>query len=103
MRINIINLDKDRWILSKFAKRLALNLKRLGHDVSISKKPKKNVDVNHYIIFLFQKDAKNSYCLNTTNTTMLTHVNDEIRFNKVRSVSKYMDAGIAFSKDHRNS
>ena len=102
MRINIINLDKDRWILSKFAKKLALNLKKLGHEVSISKKPKKNVDVNHYIIFLFQKDSKDSYCLNTINTTMLTHVNDEFRFNKVRSISKYMDAGITFSKNHMN-
>ena len=102
MRINIINLDKDRWILSKFAKRLAINLKKLGHNVTISKKPKKNVDINHYIIFLFQKETEDSYCLNTINTTMLTHVNDDFRFNKIRSISKFMDAGITFSKDHMN-
>ena len=74
MRINIINLDKDRWILSKFAKRLAINLKKLGHNVTISKKPKKNVDINHYIIFLFQKETEDSYfqdqmtdCINKSN------------------------------------
>ena len=56
MRINII-LDKivDSF---KVCKEIGVKPKKLGHDVSISKKPKKNVDVNHYIIFLFQKILK---------------------------------------------
>ena len=38
MRINIINLDKERWILTKFSKKkLALNLTKLGHTVFLSK------------------------------------------------------------------
>ena len=102
MRINIVNLDKDNWILTKFARKLHYNLNRAGHTVFISKKAKKNVDINHYIIFLFQKENKESYFLNTINTTMLTHVNDNFRYNKIRKISKFMNAGIAMSKDHAN-
>lgn len=100
MRINIINLDKDKWILTKIAKRLCFNLKLLGHEVSIHKKPIKQVDVNHFIIFLFQKEKAENYFKNTVNTTMLTHINDDIRYNKIRNISKFMDAGIALSEDH---
>ena len=102
MRINIVNLDKDNWILTKFARKLHYNLKRLGHVVFSSKKAKKDVDVNHYIIFLFQKENKESYFMNTINTTMLTHVNDNFRYNKIRKISNFMNAGIAMSKDHAN-
>ena len=102
MKINIINLDKDRWILTKFAKKLRRCLQEKGHDVVLSKKSKADVHVNHFIIFLFQKEKENFYKTNTVNTTMLTHVNDEFRFNKLKAISKFMDAGIAFSKDHMN-
>mgnify|MGYP001420158415 FL=1 len=100
MRINIVNLDKDNWILTKFARKLHYNLKRSGHVVFSSKKAKKDVDVNHYIIFLFQKENKESYFLNTINTTMLTHVNDNFRYDKIRKISNFMNAGIAMSRDH---
>ena len=103
MRINIINLDKDGWILTKFAKNLFYNLKKIGHNVSISRKAREDVDVNHYIIFLFQKENEDSYFLETVNTTMLTHVNDEFRYNKAKNISKFMDAGITFSNDHLKS
>ena len=52
MKINIVNLDKDGWILTKFAKIIYSELIKKGLEVFLSKKPKKNVDVNHYIIFL---------------------------------------------------
>ena len=100
MRINIINLDKDKWILTKFAQNLYQNLKNQGHTVFLSKKSKEDVDVNHFIIFLFQKENQEFYFKNTINTTMLTHVNDEFRYKKVKGISKFMDAGIAFSSDH---
>ena len=101
MRINIINLDKERWILTKFSKKLALNLTKLGHTVFLSKKPRTDVDVNHFIIFLFQKEDANYYPKTTINTTMLTHVNDDFRFKKIKSISKFIDAGIAFSSHHK--
>ena len=31
---------------------------------------------------------------------MLTHVNDQIRYDKIKSTSKFLDAGIAMSKHH---
>ena len=37
---------------------------------------------------------------NTINTTMLTHVNDQIRYDKIRSTAKFLDAGIAMSEHH---
>ena len=55
MKINIVNLDKDGWILTKFAKNIYRELKKKGLEVFLSKKPKEHVDVNHYIIFLFFK------------------------------------------------
>ena len=53
MRINIINLDKEGWILTKFAKRMNLQLNELGHTSFLTKSPRTDVDVNHSIIFLF--------------------------------------------------
>ena len=102
MKINIINLDKDRWILTKFARKLGKCLIEKGHEVIFSKKSHEDVDVNHHIIFLFQKEEEHHYKTDTVNTTMLTHVNDEFRFKKLRAISKFMDAGISFSKDHMN-
>ena len=102
MKINIVNLDKDGWILTKFAKKIFRELKKKGLDVFLSKKPKKNVDVNHYIIFLFLKNKKEFFPSNTINTTMLTHVNDQIRYEKIRSTARFLDAGIAMSKYHGN-
>jgi uncharacterized protein with HEPN domain len=102
MKINIVNLDKDGWILTKFAKNIYRELKKKGLEVFLSKKPKKNVDVNHYIIFLFLKNKKEFFPTNTINTTMLTHVNDQIRYEKIRSTAKFLDAGIAMSEYHGN-
>ena len=70
MRINIINLDKDKWILTKFAQNLYQNLKNQGHTVFLSKKSKEDVDVNHFIIFLFQKENQEFYFKNTINTNI---------------------------------
>ena len=33
---------------------------------------------------------------------MLTHVNDQIRYEKIRSTAKFLDAGIAMSQHHGN-
>ena len=102
MKINIVNLDKDGWILTKFAKNIYKELKKKGLEVFLSKKPKENVDINHYIIFLFLKNKKEFFPKNTINTTMLTHVNDQIRYEKIRSTAKFLDAGIAMSEHHGN-
>ena len=100
MKINIVNLDKEGWILTKFAKKIFNGLKKKNHEVFLSKKPRNNVDVNHYIIFLFLKNNHSFYPNNTINTTMLTHVNDQIRYEKIKNTSKFLDAGIAMSKHH---
>ena len=39
MKINIVNLDKDGWILTKFAKNIYKELKKKGLKVFLSKKP----------------------------------------------------------------
>ena len=61
MRINIVNLDKEGWILTKFAKKIFNGLKKKKHEVYLSKKPRNDVDVNHYIIFLFLKNNNSFY------------------------------------------
>ena len=100
MKINIVNLDRDGWILTKFAKNIYRELKKKGLKVYLSKKPKDDVDVNHFIIFLFLKNKKDFFPTNTINTTMLTHVNDQIRYEKIRATAKFLDAGIAMSQHH---
>jgi len=100
MRINIINLDKEGWILTKFAKRMNLQLNELGHTSFLTKSPRTDVDVNHSIIFLFLHKDIDFFPPNTINTTMLTHVNDDFRYKKIRSIASYLNAGIAMSKDH---
>lgn len=100
MRINIINLDKDSWILTKFARKLFFHCRILGHDTYLSKKSRSNVDVNHYIIFLFQKENVRDYNLKSINTSLLTHVNDNFRYKKIKAISKFIDAGITFSDHH---
>ena len=58
MKINIINLDKEGWILTKFAKKMYLHLKLMEYECFLSKKARKDVDINHSIIFLFLKDKQ---------------------------------------------
>ena len=100
MKINIINLDKEGWILTKFAKKMYLHLKLMKYECFLSKKARKDVDINHSIIFLFLKDKQALFPEKTINTTMLTHVNDDFRYRKVKSISKFLDAGITMSKNH---
>ena len=100
MKINIINLDKEGWILTKFAKKMYLHLKLMKYQCFLSKKAREDVDINHSIIFLFLKDKQALFPEKTINTTMLTHVNDDFRYRKVKSISKFLDAGIAMSKNH---
>ena len=100
MKINIINLDKEGWILTKFAKKMYLHLKLMKYECFLSKKARKDVDINHSIIFLFLKDKQALFPEKTINTTMLTHVNDDFRYSKVKSISKFLDAGITMSKNH---
>ena len=100
MKINIINLDKEGWILTKFAKKMYLHLKLMKYQCFLSKKARKDVDINHSIIFLFLKDKQALFPEKTINTTMLTHVNDDFRYRKVKSISKFLDAGITMSKNH---
>ena len=100
MKINIINLDKEGWILTKFAKKMYLHLKLMEYECFLSKKARKDVDINHSIIFLFLKDKQALFPEKTINTTMLTHVNDDFRYRKVKSISKFLDAGITMSENH---
>lgn len=69
-------------------------------DCYLSSKPRQDVDVNHSIIFLFLKDKNILFPRETINTTMLTHVNDQFRYDKVKSISRHLDAGITMSKHH---
>ncbi len=102
MKINIINLDKTGWILTKFAKKMFINLKLMNINCYLSRKPREDVDINHSIIFLFLKNKNILFPKQTVNTTMLTHVNDQFRFDKVKSISHHLDAGIAMSEHHMN-
>ena len=69
MKINIINLDKEGWILTKFAKKMYLHLKLMKYECFLSKKARKDVDINHSIIFLFLKDKQALFPEKTINTT----------------------------------
>ena len=59
MKINIVNLDKDGWILTKFAKNIYKELKKKGLKVFLSKKPKENVDINRIGMYTLGSQRKN--------------------------------------------
>ncbi len=97
MKIHIVNYEAG-WndgILSKFANKLVEELKKIkGVKVSISNRPRRDVDINHHINYA--PYTKNS---DTKNTLMVTHIWKGEKLDKLKKGMGSADMGICMSDD----
>lgn len=99
LKIHIVNFS-DGWIFEKFAARLKTELDNLGHEVDISDKEDPTADVNHFIHYgrLWQICS----CSDTIRTTMITHVDCQLKTELIKYQAKNHVVGICMSADTMN-
>ncbi len=97
LSMHIVNYEAG-WndgILSKFANKLVEELKKVkGVKVSISNRPRRDVDINHHINYA--PYTKNS---DTKNTLMVTHIWKGEKLDKLKKGMESADMGICMSDD----
>jgi hypothetical protein len=104
----VIDAVNRQWIVGKYAARLAENLGAWGVDADIGEAPSKDVDVNHWMIFVHPWDHYHRVpgFFNagwrpgpTMNTALITHVDDPVKVRILReSIPRILDAGICLSR-----
>jgi hypothetical protein len=86
--------DLNKWILGKFALRLAENLKKMGVVVDIAKTPSARADINHHIIYYNYDGAKT-----TLETVMVTHIDTPEKVDQLKQQLVLAEMGICMSND----
>ncbi len=95
MKVRIVCYeDLHKWILGKFALRLAENLKKMGVTVDIAKTPDPLAEINHHIIYYNYDGAKT-----TTETVMITHIDTPEKLNQLKQQLVLAEMGICMSND----
>ncbi len=95
MRVRIICYeDIGNWILGKFATKLNEELRQLSVEADIAGVPDPNADVNHHIIYI-DYDGKRS----SLDTVMVTHIDADWKFRKLRRQLEAGATGICMSSD----
>jgi glycosyltransferase involved in cell wall biosynthesis len=84
--------DIEKWILGKFAKNLNIELRKLGVDSNIGYSPDLAADINHHIIYLGYNGQKT-----TTDTLMITHVDQLDKLNVLKDQLNQAQMGICMS------
>lgn len=93
MRVRIVCYeDVDKWILGKFALKLAEELERLSVSVDIEKKPDSSADINHHIIYCDYDGHKSSI-----DTVMITHIDTLHKVKLLKQQLKTAELGICMS------
>ena len=99
MKIHIVNYEYDKpWILTKIAENLVKSLRKLGHEVSISKKIEPDAEVYHHITHHSYQPTDNS----GTHTVMITHIDNIAKLEKIKKDLKTAKVGICMSKATMN-
>ena len=94
MRIHLVCYeDVESWILGKMATRLQDAVNRHGISCGISKDPDPRADINHHICYI-NYDGRRS----TTETLMVTHIDTDIEFERIRSQLQVAEIGICMSQ-----
>lgn len=98
MKITVVNYEQGRFngILSKFAKKLHDEFKKLDVESEVSPFPNKDSDVNLHINYLPYKheDSPNSF-----NALMITHIFDGYKMEAVKKGMETANIGICMSKE----
>lgn len=82
MKVNIVNYEKDSWILEKFALKMQSELSIMGIECTIKDEVDINADINHHLIY-------NNYngIPSTHDTLMITHIDDSHKLeNAIRGI-----------------
>ncbi len=99
LKIHIVNFS-DGWIFEKFAVKLKEELEKLGHEVDISDKEEPAADINHFIHYgrLWQICSDSDI----VRTTMITHVDCQLKVDLIKFQAKNNVVGICMSADTMN-
>lgn len=89
--------DVNAWILGKFAKKLQDNLRLLGVEACISKRPDLLADINHHIIY-YNYNGEHS----TIDTVMITHIDTDQKLELISKQLQVAEMGICMSSDTVN-
>lgn len=96
MKIHLVCYeDLKGWILGKFATKLQENLLTLGVDVSVSKTPDPESDINYHIIYFDYSGRKSG---NSIDTVMATHLDNQWKIDKVLKQLETAALAICMSK-----
>jgi hypothetical protein len=95
MKIRIISYeDLDAWICGKIARRLTDALTAQGHECTVGKTVDPDAEINHHVIYL-------NYPGHATgvHTLMVTHIDDILKLNRLKTGLKTARAGICVSSE----
>lgn len=95
MKVRIVCYeDVNGWILGKFALKLREELLLLSIDAEIACTPDPAADINHHIIYI-DFDGKRT----TRDTVMVTHIDADWKFRKLKQQTEQGAVGICMSSD----
>lgn len=93
MRILLHLSDRNAgWIIEKLARRLKLELQKLGHDVDCSNTISKKYDVVHFMSYAWAEKTSAS-CTSFS----ITHIDDKYKLKEIDQKLDVLDIGICFS------
>lgn len=97
MRVNIVNYEKDSWILEKFALKMQSELAKMEIECSIKDCVDKDADINHHLIYNNYNGVPSSH-----DTLMITHIDDSYKLEKAINGVKNSCMGICMSSQMMN-
>lgn len=94
MKINLVNYEMSlvNGILSKFAWKMNEELDKLGIPNVVTDRPDAKYDVNHHIIYV------NYHHVDSVNTVMITHINNEQKVKTAKEAMKTADIGVCMDQ-----
>jgi len=97
MRVNIVNYEKDSWILEKFAIKMQSELTKMGIGCTIKDKVDTDADINHHLIYTNYDGVPSTH-----DTLMITHVDDTYKLDKAINGTQKSCMGICMSSQMMN-
>jgi len=99
MKVRIVCYEAtDSWILGKFATNLRNELLKLSVEADIANEPSQKADINHHIIYIDYDGRRTSI-----DTVMVTHVDADWKFRRLKAQLGNSAAGICMSSDSMRS
>lgn len=97
MKVNIVNYEKDSWILEKFAVKMQYYLSEMGIQCTIKDCVDYSADINHHLIYNNYNGSQSTH-----DTLMITHIDDSYKLEKAIQGVKNSHMGICMSSHMMN-